>query len=72
MKIECSVEGMLIIPEDYKDDLYLKNVIAIDKGKVFCRVVELDEKTSTKIAIEIVKFDEKISKPKNINEHNRY
>lgn len=62
MKVEYSKDGMMIVPEDYRDDLFLREALQIDKGKVFCRVIELEGKWEVKKAIEIVLFDDKISK----------
>ena len=62
MKVEYSKDAMMIIPEDYRDELFFRDVLQIEKGKVFCRVVDFEGKWETKKAIEIVLFDDKISK----------
>lgn len=58
MKIEYTNEGMKIIPEDPRDENFLKTVLEIEKGKVFCKVIGYEGKWEVVKAIEITAFDE--------------
>ena len=58
MKIDFTNDGMRIVPEDVRDELFLKNVLEIEKGKVFCKVSEYEGKWENGKMIEIMAFDE--------------
>lgn len=62
MRVECNNTSMCIIPEDYRDELFLDQVLNIHSKKIFVRVKRMFVQNIDVLGVELKEFNPDIKR----------